>query len=106
MDFVLKLTARALADLDEIYRSVQSNAPLTAPYWHARLLKTIESLTRMPQRCSLAEESDDLGLELRELQFGKRRGAFRILFTISGQTVDVVHVRRASRSRIQPDDLK
>lgn len=79
MPFVLKLTTRALADLDEIYRSVQSKAPLTALSWHARLMKSIESLADSPERCSLAEESNGLGLELRELQFGKRRGAFRIL---------------------------
>jgi plasmid stabilization system protein ParE len=104
--FVVNLTANAEDDLDEIYRFVQSNAPLTAPHWHARLLKAIDTLEQMPYRCSLAAESDDLGIELRELPFGKRRGAFRILFTISHQTVNVLHVRRAVRGPIQSDDLK
>jgi ParE toxin of type II toxin-antitoxin system, parDE len=98
--------SKAEADLEELHRAILAKAPLTAPIWFARLSKSILSLESLPHRCSLAEEADDLGIELRELLFGKRQGCYRILFTIQNQTVEVHHIRRAVRGRLQPDDLE
>jgi plasmid stabilization system protein ParE len=69
------------------------------------LLAAIRSLTTNPERCPLASEVSELGLELRELLYGKRPGVYRILFTIDGQTVNIVRVRHAARDRLKPEDL-
>jgi hypothetical protein len=53
----------------------------------------------------LADEAADLGLELRQLLFGRRRGVYRILFTIDGQTVTIHRVRHAAQDRLSPDDV-
>ena len=106
MNYTVRFMAKAEADLEELHQSILAKAPLTAPIWFTRLSKSILSLESLPHRCSLAEEADDLGIELRELLFGKRQGCYRILFTIQHQTVEVHHIRRAVRGRIQPDDLK
>ncbi len=40
-----------------------------------------------------------------ELLYGRRRSAYRILFTIDGQTVNVLRVRHAAQDRLKPGDV-
>jgi toxin ParE1/3/4 len=103
--FTVNLTARAESDLGELVLGVQSRAPGVVAGWFARLAAAIQSLQTLPTRCPAADEAADLGIDLRELVFGKRRGTIRILFTIDGRTVNVLHVRRATRGPVPPDDL-
>jgi hypothetical protein len=51
---------------------------------HAGLLAAIRTLANNPERCPLAEEAPDLGCDLRELLYGRRRDVFRILFLVPG----------------------
>ncbi len=37
--------------------------------------------------------------------FGRRQGAYRALFTIVGDQVQVLHIRRAVRDWAKPDEL-
>jgi hypothetical protein len=53
----------------------------------------------------LADEAADLGLDLRELLYGRRRDVYRVLFTIDGQTVNVLRVRHAAQDRLTPRDI-
>jgi hypothetical protein len=46
-----------------------------------------------------------LGIELRELLFGKRDGTYRILFVAAGQTVSILHIRHAARAAVAHRDL-
>jgi hypothetical protein len=39
------------------------------------------------------------------LLFGKRRGVYRILFTMAGNTVNVLHIRHGARAPLKPEDL-
>jgi len=41
---------------------------------------------------------------LRELLYGRRRNVYRILFTIDGQTVNVLRVRHSAQNRLTPGD--
>lgn len=43
----------------------------TAIRWRTRATATIRSLEARPDRCPLADEAADLGLDLRELNFGR-----------------------------------
>jgi hypothetical protein len=56
----------------------------------------------------LPKASDDLALGyLRELHFGKRPNVFRVVFTIDGNTVRILRIRRAQRrwlTRRQTED--
>ena len=54
---------------------------------------------------SLADEAADLGVELRQLLYGKRRNVYRILFTIEGGTVNVLRIRHAAQDRLTPEDV-
>ena len=100
----VNITARAESDNDDVLAWMQTSAPLTMNRWYTRLMAAVRTLEVMPERCPLADEANELGIEMRELLFGKRRGVFRVLFTIDGQTVNVIHVRRAARGPITPDE--
>jgi plasmid stabilization system protein ParE len=105
MSFTVRLTRRALADIDAgvAYRAQRSAA--AAARWRAGLLARVADLEQSPDRCPLADEAEDLGLELRELLYGRRRNVYRILFTIDGQTVNILRVRHAAQDRLTPEDV-
>jgi len=98
------ITARAERDVDEVLTLLADRAPQAGARWHTALLEKFQTLEHHPERCSLAHEADWLGIEVRELLFGKRRNAFRILFTIDGDDVNVHPVRRAARDWLQPGE--
>ena len=99
------MTVTADAEMAAAYRTARRHAPMAARLWLQRLLAAVDTLDTMPQRCSIAAESTALGYEVRELLFGKRRGKFRILFTINGNIVTVRHIIRASRGPIPADEF-
>lgn len=99
------MTLTADAEMAIAYRAARRHAPMAARLWLQRLLASVNTLDTMPQRCSIAAESAAIGYEVHELLFGKRRGTFRILFTINGNAVIVRHIIRASRGPIQADDF-
>jgi plasmid stabilization system protein ParE len=105
MVFSVQISAKAEADIDAALTWVMAQAPMTAQRWFNRLLAAVKTLESMPERCPLATEAADLGIELRELLFGKRRGTFRILFTVDASIVHVLHIRRATRGPITQADI-
>jgi hypothetical protein len=44
--------------------------------------------------------------EIRQLLYGRRRGVYRILFTIEGDMVSVLTVRHGARGLLQPEELR
>ncbi|MFN6559546.1 MAG: type II toxin-antitoxin system RelE/ParE family toxin [Nostoc sp. ChiSLP01] len=81
-----------------------------ASQWYAGLLLTIESLSQMPMRCSLARENAYFSQEIRQILYGRGRNSYRVLFTIlEGQeisTVRILHIRHASQQTLgeSPND--
>jgi plasmid stabilization system protein ParE len=63
----------------------------------------MRSLGTNPERCPLADEAGDLGMDLRELLHGRRRDIHPILFTVEGQTVIIHRVRHAAQDRLTTD---
>jgi len=95
---------RAMADIRAAVAWRSQGSVSAGARWHAGLLATIRTLANNPERCPLADEATDLGLELRELLYGRRRNVYRILFTIDGQTVNVLRVRHSAQNRLTPGD--
>jgi plasmid stabilization system protein ParE len=105
--YCVKLTAKAEADVDSVLCWFQEQQAMVAGgRWLGNLLTRIDTLEKHPGRCRLAPEADELGMELRELLFGKRRGTYRILFVIGGQKVNILHIRHAARSAVSHQDLQ
>jgi plasmid stabilization system protein ParE len=105
MEYRIKAARRAVVDADEAFDWIARRAPRTAARWYAKLFAAIDTLETNPARCSVASESDACPEEVRQLLFGKRRNAFRILFVIRGDMVLVLRIVRGARQSLTVDEL-
>jgi plasmid stabilization system protein ParE len=96
-------TARARADAIGQFRYLADRSPAAAARWYAGLEKALARLSERPRIHPVAEEeSEQLGITLRQMLHGRRPGVFRILFTIEGDTVTLHYIRHAARGPIEP----
>ena len=101
MAFRVKTTAQAKRDLDDILeRLLSQEAGETGLRWFQGLHQAVATLADSPQRCALAPESAVFPFEVRHLLYGRRPHVYRIIFTIEGNTVSVLHVRHGRRQPI------
>ena len=105
MPFRVVFRPRAQADITTATTWLARTSPAAAVRWRRSLLSIVEKLETNPSLYPVADEAADLGLELRELLYGRRRSMYRILFTIDGQTVNVLRVRHAAQDRLKPGDV-
>ncbi len=102
MSYRVVITARARADAVEAFRWIAERSPDAAARWYDDFQKAIAKLATMPERCPVAEdESEQLGITLRQLLYGRRRGVYRILFSIEEETVTLHYVRHSARGPIE-----
>jgi plasmid stabilization system protein ParE len=100
----VEITALAEADLETIYQYIQDDSPTRAAEWRRGLLQAAQALEQWPHRCPLAPESG-AGLEIRQLLHGR----YRVLFTVTRETVYILHIRHAARRQLTAgaiDDAK
>lgn len=105
MAFQVIFRPRAEADIAAAVTWMARNSPRNAARWRSGLFRIVEKLESDPNLYPAAEESLDLGLELRELLYGRRRSVYRILFTIDEQTVNILRVRHAAQDRLSAGDI-
>lgn len=99
------ITENAKSNLRSYYLHAAQHAPLTAARWLNRFEQSIATLSADPQRCAVAAESAVVEGEIRQLLVGKRRSIFRVLFTITGDEVQVLHIRRGTMDTATRDEL-
>jgi plasmid stabilization system protein ParE len=98
------VTPNAEDELRATYRYIRDRAPDAAREWVKGARRKIKSLARNPERAPLAPESVSFENPIRELFYGSgNRGTYRILFTVLGQQVYVLHVRHGSMLPVEPD---
>jgi len=95
--FWIRVQETALNELDSAYEWISEESPTAAINWYNGCIEAIESLSVSPKRCPLAPENSYFKEEIRQLLYGKRRHAYRILFTVRNDRVHVLHVRHGSR---------
>ena len=105
MKYRIEISSIAEAETDRAFLNLsQLTSSVKASQWYGGLLEAIESLSVMPNRCSLARENKYFSQEIRQLLYGKGRTSYRILFTIleigEVQTVRILHVRHSSQQSI------
>lgn len=105
MTYTVVVTSGAKQDLRNAYLWAAERAPHTAALWLHRFEAELQTLAVSPQRFQLAPENALVESEIRPLVFGRRLGAYRALYTIVGDQVQILHVRRASRQWAGPDGL-
>ena len=102
MSYRVVITARARADAVEALRWLAERSPDAAARWYAGLEKAIAKLSIMPERNPIAEdESEQLGITLRQMLYGRRRGVYRLFFSIEGETVTLHYIRHSARGPIE-----
>lgn len=105
MTYRVVVTENAKANLRSYYSHAASRAPLTAERWLDRFETALATLASNPQRCTLAPENDVVAVEIRQLFFGKPPSIYRALFTIAGDEVRILHIRRGAMDTARPDEL-
>lgn len=107
MEFCVSISPSALADAETAYLWMRERDLEIADQWFDGLLNAINSLERLPARCPIAPESEELGMEIRQLLYGKsKRFCYRILFGISQTEVNVYRIRHTSQQYLTEDDIE
>ncbi len=100
MAFRVEITQEAEADSVAILEwLISRRAGDTGLRWFQGLERAIESLSSMPERCSLAPENAAHPFEVRHLLYGRKPHVYRVVFTIDSA---VVYVLRILHGRRQP----
>lgn len=98
MGYRVDVTAPAEGEIFEAASYIARFSPDAADRWLTGLAQKLRSLEAMPRRCALASESREFETELRQLLFGRRRNAYRIIFRIvEPDVVEVIAVRHGAR---------
>ena len=87
-------------EIDEALAFIAVHSPDNAAKWVNSIEEPILSLTELPVRCPLAPGSENFPEEIRHLIVG----AYRILVTVVGNEVHVLHDRHGARKPIDPQD--
>ena len=109
MAFHVEISPRAFNDLDEIARYIKQHSSFEqAEGWFNGIFAAIRTLEDMPTRCRVADESEDLGQEVRLLLHGKRNRKYKVYYSIreSTCTIRVFHVRHWARTNPNTDQLR
>jgi len=100
MKFRVEVTQAAQDQIRRIFIQYKQDFPSLADSWLKGLFKTLDTLKQFPNRCPLAPENDEFSEEVRQLLYGKRSNAYRILFTVEQNTVYILHVRHHAQARL------
>lgn len=108
MAFRVEISPEAFGDLDRISSYIQEKATAAiAERWFNGIFTAIRSLSEMPSRCAIADESAELEAEVRLLLHGKRKRRYKIYFALhqETETVRIFHVRHWARKPVEADEL-
>jgi plasmid stabilization system protein ParE len=101
MTFRVEVSAQAERDAEAILDWLLSqHAGETGIRWFLAMEEAITSLSSLPERCPLALENARFPFEVRQLLYGRKPHVYRILFTIEGDAVKILHIRHARRRPI------
>lgn len=100
MTYRVIIQPRAEQDILDSARYIldQSKSSEATLRWVRGIRAKIDTLKYHPLRCPI--DSDTYGGEVRTLLFGKKRGQYRVLFTIHDDDVRVLTVRPSARRGI------
>jgi plasmid stabilization system protein ParE len=102
--FQVEVTDSADAEIEAAFLRLNEFNPDSAGRWLEGLLRAIEGLAEFPRMHPIAPESEILRTEVRRMLYGKKRSAYRVLFTVidadsdgAEDTVRVLFVRHSAR---------
>ena len=98
MAYLVNVTARAERDLAHLFAEIHAQHSEAALKWYWGLKEAILTLEEHPNRCPMTPETSNL----RHLLYGHKPHIYRILFTIEGNTVVILHIRHGRRRPLKP----
>jgi len=101
MKYRVEITPSAESDVEEAYCYIRDDSPVNAVRWRKKLYEIASTLSQFPEGCGISLENDFVDFEVRQ----KLHGSYRILFTIDGNRVIVLHVRHGARRTMRPDEI-
>lgn len=107
MSYTVLVLPEAEQDADRIYRWIAERSPGGADRWYEEFLAVIRDLKSKAELYGLAPESEHVAQEIRHRFFKTRKGLpYRVLFTITGAIVYVLHVRGPGQQLLGPDEVR
>jgi plasmid stabilization system protein ParE len=104
MAFRVKQSPQADSDLDGILEwLLAQQAGDTGLRWFQKLKEAVATLSELPQRCPLAPENKEFPFEVRQLLYGRKPHVYRVLFTIEGDAVVILHIRHGRRRHLSSE---
>ncbi len=103
MAFHVSITREGEQEAKDILEWLHSQqAGETGLRWFEGLKTAIVSLAEMPERCPLARENKEFSFEVRNLLHGRKPHVYRVVFTVEGDTVYILHIWHGRRRQIAP----
>ncbi len=103
MAFRVEISLQAEHDAEAILDWLLSQQSGTAAIeWFVALDDAFASLAQIPERCPIAPENSHFPFEVRQLFYGRKPHVYRILFTVNGDMVEVLHIRHGRRKPLTP----
>ncbi|MEP7270954.1 MAG: type II toxin-antitoxin system RelE/ParE family toxin [Acidobacteriota bacterium] len=100
MGYQVIITSVAQKDVEASYRwGVKTWGKTQAERWTRQMRKAVKGLATFPDRCPLAPEDNEFAAEIRQLIVGR----YRVLFTVRGRKVYVLHIRGAYLDKPEKD---
>jgi len=103
MAFRVDVMPRAIEDISTYADYIWSDSPDQSRLWLMEVWDLILSLSEMPERFAVIEESEEIGLEIRDAGFHSHRIIFEI--DRENSVVNVLRVYAMAQTSIQPTDL-
>ena len=106
LSYRVRLLKPAARDVQELYDYIRFRSPSGALSWYDAFLDAIDRLQRDPIAPGTAPENDYVEEEIRQALVKTRHGHIhRILYTLVGDQVRVLRVRRAGQDLLRPVEI-
>lgn len=106
MTLTLVITERAHQDIERnaIWWARNHSIP-QAIDWQDAVYRQLETIPEMPESYSLAPENPKFNEELREKNVGLGVGGYRAVFTVRGNEVHILTIRRGAQRELGDQEL-
>lgn len=93
--YQVEIKPTAENDLETRYLQIAEDSPENAASWYLEMILAIEKLDVLAERCPIAPEDVDFEVGIRHLIVGN----YRVLYVVTGNVVEVLHVRHGRQER-------